>query len=189
MKVIIFIILTSYTICDNLRLLEDQSLNPIYQNFFELSTKTQCNTNNNCPPPNFCKSNSICRCQTGFAHFPSDSQLVCSYKMKKQVVAFLLQFFLFHGAGQFYVGNTKYAVPQLLLCLLCCCLPCISACMGMGMNFKNKDNPDQRSGLTVFLLGIYCLTTCTVFAWWLADIIIFGMNNFTDSNGIPLDSW
>jgi hypothetical protein len=33
------------------------------------------------------------------------------------------------------------------------------------------------------------LFCCIFSAWWLADVIIFGMNKYNDSNGIPLRSW
>ena len=190
MKGYLFVILTTLTFCDNLRLLEDQSQNPDFINFFQIQM-AQCNTST-CPLPNTCLTNKICKCQPGFANYSTDpnSTIICSYKMKKQLTAFLLQFLVCNGAGHFYVGNIKYAVPQLLLSLLLCCFPCISACLGMGFNLKSKsENAEPRSGMALVLLALYCITACVLLAWWLADAIIFGMNKYTDSNGIPLESW
>lgn len=177
---------------------------PIYDKFFNVRN-INC-TNFNCPPINACLSEkagappTICKCQPGYVDFvvyskdingqsvnatvPASASQYCGYEQKKQLTAFLLQFFVFCGAGQFYVGNIKYAVPQLLLCLSPCLICCLQLCFGI-----KRGDAQGGSGPALVIMILNCLFSLTVCAWWLADVIIFGMNNHLDSNGVPLKPW
>jgi hypothetical protein len=149
-------------------------------------------TNVNCPLPHACLDANTCRCANGFANYYdpiTDDQVqarlgpYCIYERKKQLTAFLLQFFVFCGAGQFYVGNIQYAVPQLIISLAPCIISCIQCIM--GIRIKGEDRP---CGHLVILI-INCLFSCALCGWWLADVIIFGMNKHLDGNGVPLNPW
>ncbi len=186
----IFANITCEEVEKGLRVLYDPTTDPVNDSLFFIRNIT-CSVST-CIPPNQCVDNSTCKCAVGTANFPSTyTGSYCLYKQKNQLTAFLLQFFIFNGAGQFYVGNINYAVPQLIICLLSCCLPCISFCLGMGLNFKSKDSTSEesRSTLGMILICLNCALGCCIFAWWLADAIIFGTNKYLDSNGVPLNSW
>jgi uncharacterized membrane protein AbrB (regulator of aidB expression) len=108
----------------------------------------------------------------------------CTYERKKQLTAFLLQFFIFSGAGQFYVGNLQYAIPQLIITFIPCFLSCLLCCC-----LRKDSSEGTRTCMGTFVCIITSLFSCTFFAWWLADVIIFGMNKYLDGNGIPLKDW
>jgi hypothetical protein len=179
-----------------LRYLEEEAYkDPIYDPFLfvrDISCKVT-----NCPSPNTCvMDNTVCKCLAGMADYQPDvskntpNAVFCTYERKKQLTAFLLQFFIF-CAGQFYVGNIQYAIPQLLLTILLCVLGAIKSVMKITF-FAQKDENDEpieRPCKHSIIIWTVELLTVTLFVWWLADIIIFGMNNYVDKHGIPLIPW
>lgn len=171
------------------RELEDFYTDPKYENLFY--KKNIICTSNNCPVPNACYDASTCRCADGYANYfePGDNTAntgpYCTYIRKKQLTAFLLQFFIFCGAGQFYVGNIQFAVPQLIISLAPCVISCIQLCAGI----RFKSDGDSRPCCHLVVVIINCIFACAFCGWWLADAIIFGMNKYTDGNGVPLEPW
>jgi len=169
-----------------LRELDAYTDNPTYQKYF-IANKIMCDSQINCLSPNICLDSQTCKCANGYAN-KLDSNLnpnapYCNYERKKQITAFLLQFFVFAGAGQFYIGNLQYAIPQLIITLVPCLLSCIICC------YMQKSPDGSRNCFAGFVITISCLFTCTIFSWWLADVVIFGMNNYLDGNGVPLIGW
>jgi hypothetical protein len=183
-----------FTLCDEsfLRSLYDPSTDPIYDQMYYIRN-IQCSSFTNCPAPNNCIDDTTCKCADGFVNLPppkdstitSDPIPYCQYKQKSQLTAFLLQFFILHGSGHFYVGNLQYAIPQLIICL-CPTLIYIVMCM-MGIKIRKTDGPRTLTNLILVLFT--CLFFFTMISWWLADVIIFGTNSYNDSNGIPLRAW
>jgi hypothetical protein len=147
-----------------------------------------CNPQTNCLAPNNCvENNSVCMCAAEYANFvipgtETTTPVYCSYERKKQLTAFLLQFFIW-CAGQFYMGNIQYAIPQLIMILFPCVICCASICLKIGMKNQTKTGGD------IFLIVIQCLISCASCAWWLADAIIFGTNGYVDKNGIYPQNW
>ena len=47
----------------------------------------------------------------------------------------------------------------------------------------------KDGGLAAVVLGGFCLTFCTIQVWWIVDCVLFGLNNISDENGVPLASW
>jgi TM2 domain-containing membrane protein YozV len=169
---------------------------PIYDTFLFVRNIT-C-TVSNCPTPNQCVQGAkVCRCGSGYANYVDNSTTiqvggVCLYERKKQLTAFLLQFFVFFvGAGQFYVGNIQYAVPQLILSILGIVLGIIKSVMKITFSAGEDEKGEEieRPCLHTIIWWSYELVGATVFYWWLADIITFGMNNYVDGKGIPLIAW
>jgi len=113
-----------------------------------------------------------CVCDNGYTTQDSNSQ--CGYKQKPQVGAFLLELFLGgFGAGYFYVGLIGLGVGQLILTVVGTCI--------IGSLAKTCENP---------ILGALAgLCSVAGFGWWLYAVIMFGLNNISDSNGINLKSW
>lgn len=148
--------------------------------------KTAKCTPTNCPMPNAsCLDDKTCKCWDGYANFTPagqpDSTFYCSYAQKKQLPAFLLEFFFPFGVGHFYSGRTTFGIIKLLICLL----PCI---VGLLVSFAilSKD-PQEGCGLITMIC--LCALGCTVAVWQLADVIQFGLNNYKDGNGIVLQRW
>eukprot|EP01084_Bolivina_argentea_P072643 131896_1 len=101
---------------------------------------------------------------------------------KEQLIAFLLSLFLgCVGGGRWYVGDYGIAIGKLLFLIIFCCIPW----------FVNKilcDGPNYGTGflLTLCLMAVFGLVIC---GWWMADVIMFGLNQITDQNGLILQPW
>jgi hypothetical protein len=163
---------------------DDYSRNP-----FLFAVVRKC-SNLICPEPNTCADTSTCKCAKGFAHFikPGIAQVnknLCTYQQKDQLTAFLLQFFVF-CAGQFYIGNLTSAIPQLAIISLLIAYVVLRLVTGLGNLSKQKEH---ISNWDYFFVSVSCLLSCAFGAWWLADVILFGMNKYKDSNGVLLQRW
>ena len=64
----------------------------------------------------------LCICDEHYATYPFNNDIVCNYERKKQLNAFLLEFFVTYGAGHFYTENYKYAIPKLLVFVSLYCI-------------------------------------------------------------------
>lgn len=131
-----------------------------------------------------CLSNGSCKCDDGYTTYPSDHNPGCNYKQKSMLIAFLLEFFIGYmtGAGRWYLGNTAYALAEVLVFWLgligaCCCGCVIGATSG-----------DEKSagGCTYF---VTLLASLTVFGLWLASWIMILTGQVHDSNGAPLQGF
>ena len=72
-----------------------------------------------------------CECNMGYTSFDitqlkSSNNILCCYKQKGQLTAFLLEMFLGFGIGHFYIGNYYFGalklVVQVFLCILFWCV-------------------------------------------------------------------
>jgi len=121
----------------------------------------------------------VCQCDNDYA---SEEGLAtqCTYKRKSQLAALLLHIFLGQfGAGEFYIGHIGYGTGQLILGLIGFILPCCVTCA-----FKVS-----VTGQLGFMTCIICLVLCASLAtlgWWIADIVLFAMNQNLDVNGFAL---
>ena len=163
---------------------------------YELASNINCNAYN-CQYPNACTpDNKTCKCSFESAEYelyhpntdtktPSQgSQNIeyCKYKRKKQIVYFLLEFFLNIGAGHLYAGNYLIGGVKLGLVFLPCFILCVLLCIGVVAT----DNIKEIAGVGA-CLGI--LVACSVSIWWLVDAILIGIRKYKDGNGVPLQSW
>jgi hypothetical protein len=146
-----------------------------------------CNYNT-CPLPNVCTDATTCICATGYADVPTltqDPTMACIYVQKKQLVAFLLEFFVANGIGHFYAGRILFGVLKLLVFLgpiiigimMCCC----------GLALKPSENTSSCMGLCLMIFS--CTFCCGALVWQLVDLIMFGMNKYRDGNNVPLQHW
>lgn len=137
------------------------------------NTKTSC-TQMNCFYPNVCISNFVCKCGNENANYFKDSissenpPYYCAYGRKKQLVAFLLEFFL-PSFGHLYAGQYAIGVLKLLL-------PCVFVVLLYVIQ-------------NTLVKGIAGAGLCGMSIWWLVDIILYGLNKYSDQNGVRLASW
>lgn len=108
----------------------------------------------------------------------------CIDNRQSQLTAFLLAFFLtWVGAANFYIGQLALAIPQLLIGIVVLVMGCVQRV------FRALTKDKDQVGLKVVACscGIFlALLSGIQFAWWLADVIIFGINSRPDGNGCPL---
>ena len=144
-----------------------------------------CDTSNACGH-GFCDTTTqLCKCDSGWVDDRSGTS--CSYEQKKQLTAFLLEFFLgATGAGQFYVGNNNLAIGQLWGLLFGGLITTLlGASMGLPMDSSVRIHQSISSAFIA--LGLSALLADVV--WWIIDTIRFGMNKIEDKNGYPLKPW
>jgi len=155
----------------------------------------------NClPTRGVCTDNKTCYCLSGFVNFETNSnnlglekvsnyqfqnqniinESYCNYPQKKQLFAFILEFIFPFGVGHFYSLRTSYALIKMTVVII---LPCLFMCLALCCLVKN--NPE---GGVLGFVGI-CLIAIVYSLWLLYDLINFGINNFLDGNGVPLQSW
>merc|ERR1712129_656121 len=109
-----------------------------------------------------------------------------------QVSAFCMSFFLgMFGGGRLYVGDTSAGIVKLLLCLLVCCYPCIMtlSCGKKSGNRRVIAMKDLKSAGGIFMSIIGCVAFFALLIWIIVDIVLFGMNEIPDSDGLPLQPW
>jgi len=148
---------------------------PIGYDFYSAKVNG-CNQNNCFPLNGACLETNLCKCARGHANYPPDTPQNCSYIQKKQLTAFLLEFFLNFGVGHFYRGVWWLGLIKILLILVLPIVLCVT--------FKSCEVL-KPSAMIAFLILIPLL----MFIWWLVDAILFGINSYKDVNGVPLESW
>jgi len=145
-----------------------------FYTYANLSEK--CNTSN-CPAPNSCASDHICRCSEDRANFDENAfgeydrnipQVYCNYTRKKQLIAFILEF-CFISVGHFYIGS--YVLGFLKLFSL------ISAIF-IATRFEEK----WSKILSTIIFSLLCI-------WWAIDSALFAVNFYPDSNKVLLMEW
>ena len=156
-------------------------------NIFLAARNIVCNANNCFFPYGVCtENNTVCQCLDGYANFKvanSNINYYCSYQQKRQVIGFLLEFFVSLGVGHFYAGRVLFGVFKLLIMLGPIVLSLLMCCSAV---FKNNDT-SSCVGLALMIGS--CLFVCTGLVWQLVDIIMFGINSYKDGNGVPLQHW
>ena len=135
-----------------------------------LNRTVECFRYNN--ETNFCDKLSC------YKYFSSDGE--CREGLKSRTTALLLSIFLINfGAANFYIERYELAVPQIILGLVLCFFQfgsCAVACT----------KEDETSTPCIVCCSFNSLFSLLFLAWWLADLIIFAMNNRDDGDGCPL---
>jgi hypothetical protein len=100
----------------------------------------------------------------------------------QRLTALLLSIFLINfGAANFYIEQYALAIPQLIIGLIACVFQfgsCAERCI--------SDEDSKATKMCVFCCGFNTLFSCLLFAWWLADLVIFALNWRLDGRGCPL---
>ena len=172
------------------------------ENCSEYNNVGVCDNNGTCEYNNVgvCVNNGTCECNstipegcfevdnssnlcvlTRCAVFRNDSKY-CQIGTKSRTTALLLSIFLINfGAANFYIERYAFAVPQILLGLLVCVFQfgaCGAAC--------SRSDHDETSIPCIVCCSCNAFLSFTIFAWWLADLVIFALNDRSDGNGCPL---
>lgn len=156
--------------------LQIDSEHPITR-FQTMNANTLCTLDSECGDYGRCHNNK-CKCDSGY--YTQNSNNPCGYKQKKQLTAFLLQFFIgYLGAGHFYVGEIGLGVGEILLCIVPAIFICCIFCAASG----------EKPCIVIFLGIVMILAEIGTLAWWIYNTVQFGENKFNDSNGVPLQEW
>ena len=98
--------------------------------------------------------------------------------------ALVAGFFGFVGAANFYIARYEYAVPQLVLFLFLSAL--ISFIRIILRHHPTAMDDNRFAGCFVVTVVVTCFVGLIVFAWWVADIVIFATNKRRDGDNCPL---
>lgn len=161
-------------ISTEITLKEDQSFTPFFNNTI---VQGVCSSYNCMEPNGQCIDEYSCECQPGYSDinkfYTNEKIQRCSYKLKKQFIAFLLEFFLIIGIGHFYSSRYLYgalkAAAFIFVILFDFCL-----------RAKQKQPRTRVISIVVYVLYFLLLI------WHTFDIVMFGINKFRDGNDLPL---
>lgn len=142
-----------------------------------------CNRNNCNLPYGSCTDDNTCTCTNDYANYNSSKNFYCQYRRKKQLTSFMLEFFLSMGIGHLYCGKIVEGIIKLIIMI-------IPAVIGLILCFCNTMiSKDTSTCVGLITMIVFCTFLCTGLAWQLADVILFGLNKYTDGNGVSLAHW
>lgn len=109
-----------------------------------------------------------------------NSTEICRVGNYSRTTALCLSIFLINfGAANFYIRQFAYAIPQIVLGLLICVVQFTSCGAAAARD-------DKTSPACIICCSINSVLSLTLFAWWIADLVIFALNSRLDGNGCPL---
>ncbi len=108
----------------------------------------------------------------------------CDDDRRSQKIAFLLSVFLScTGAANFYIERLELAIPQLLLLVVLFVCALVAKIL-----HQFADREKLWLTVTAWVSAIVAiLAAFTMLAWWIADMVIFLMNDRDDGDDCPLD--
>jgi len=109
--------------------------------------------------------------------------IFCSYRRKKQIITFMLEFFLFFGIGHIYAGNFIIGGSKLIYFLIII----IVKLRTKNENKEVNDDDDECSKKKINWVHLIILMLAVI--WYLVDIIFLALSRYSDGNGVPMLSW
>ena len=142
-----------------------------------------CKTLEECGDCRFgdCIDNQICECKDKYSTYPHDSDIKCSYKKKKQWIAFLLEAIPSYGVGHLYLKIYGFGIAKLIIWLITSSLIILMRYYTIQREWK--DEIALKFGL------LSCIFTSTSIIWYITDLVLLGLNRYTDGNNIDLEPW
>lgn len=125
--------------------------------------------------------NYICECKEEFTTYPADNEVMCNYKKKSQLKAFLLEFFLTYGSAHFYTKNYKYAIPKFIVFFL---LYYIFIALRIVTKAKEEN---KKANFLISISAAVCFMG--MISWQIYDLIKIGRGKYEDGNGVELKGW
>ena len=91
------------------------------------------------------------------------------------------------GAANFYIGRYEFAIPQLVVFCIVLVLPCIICVLYCCTGCECGDVARVCGLLINFVLALILLIINLCLAsWWIADLVIFSLNDRLDGDGCEL---
>ena len=102
-------------------------------------------------------------------------------KKKKQWIAFLLEAIPSYGVGHLYLKNYGFGIAKLIIWLITSSLIILMRYYTIQREWK--DEIALKFGL------LSCIFTSTSIIWYITDLVLLGLNRYTDGNNIDLEPW
>lgn len=140
-----------------------------------------CSIKNCNSPYGSCLNNTICLCNSDYGHLPnSQSENSCSNKLKQQSVFFIVEFFTCSGLGHIYAQRLLFGLLKFSF---------VSFTVFFHYMIKNLfDFKFYPKSQLIFKAFIYLLYSIVCF-FQLYDVIMIGIGNYKDGNGLNLKRW
>jgi len=143
---------------------------------FQTERILECNNETCKPGQGSCTTDSKCVCETGFVDDPNlKINKYCSYKQKRQLIFFLIEFFAPFGIGHILNGRFIYGVIKCSVVLGLILLDLFSKCILLCGKDRGAKCPNY---ITFLYYGI-------IIFWQAFDITMIGFNKFREENNIP----
>ena len=123
-----------------------------------------------------CEDDNTCDCTLGYGQLPSDTTTLCNYKLKEQLLAFILETVFIFGVGHFYIGQVFFGLMKILAIALIVIMDCLFKSIWKSDKLKNQNCVNAISYVMYFGLVFFQLF----------DVVMFGLNKYKDGNGMPL---
>ena len=139
-----------------------------------------------------------CVCDEGYISLNDRDEVKCCYKQKLQLNAILYELFSF-GFGHLYIGNKilfyiKFSIECILIIIILICFCFSSFNNKNNSNYDTSNNKNNYSNeflttkeMILNSLGIICVNIIII--WQIIDLTLYGVNFYTDENGVPLKNW
>lgn len=138
----------------------------------------ECFTSNTASTPRY----GACVCNPDYGTHPDKfPDEMCTYKRKKQWIAFVLEAVVAFGAGHFYSENYRMAIPKLIFWIIGWVL-----FLTMRIISMRREKTDE---LALIYASLSLLFTTGMIIWYAVDVIMIGLNRYEDGNGVSLYSW
>ena len=161
---------------------EVKSVHDIYEQHLRYLIN-DCNNLMCSPPGGSCSKESKCICLQGYITIQSQNDhILCNYKQKKQLIAFILEMFGLIGFGYIYIGFYFRGLMKIFVFFL------IIVYGTKFIIFFLREKSDTQAAY-FFKLSISCSCICFPIFWHFYDLVNFAFNNYKDSNGYLLESW
>jgi hypothetical protein len=122
-----------------------------------------------------------CVCFEEFGTTENPNYYECNYQKKSQLKAFLLELILSNGAGHFYLENYFWATAKLLVWVIT-----YYSFIVLKITCKSAEDNKKISFLIAALAFFFCIG---MLSWQIIDLVFFGLNKYTDGNGVQLRGW
>jgi hypothetical protein len=135
----------------------------------------QCDLDTCNPTMGVCSIQNECICEKGFVDDPNVSvNKYCSYKQKRQLLFFLIEFFAPFGLGHILNGRLFYGIIKCSIIVGIVLLDILSRCIIMCGSERGAKCPNYFSFFYYLMLVI----------WHAYDITMIGFNKFKEENNI-----
>lgn len=153
-------------------------------NSYKYVENINCNKTTCGIPYGACLTKNVCKCTNYYANKISHSDIhFCSYKRKSQFSAFLLELVFSFGVGHFYLERYNYALLKFTLEILLLINYLVMRIIKIEIKLQISPCVSLFFSLILTLLGF------VVFTFHFYDVVMLGMNKYTDGQGISLVSW
>ena len=130
-------------------------------------------------------NNTVCQCNEGYiTEETNKSNMKCTYKQKSQLAAFLFELFLPFGVGHLYVGRYLFGITKMIIVT-----SPLTICLFTFLGILVSDKFLNGGNSSLVCIGVVFLFSIVGLVWWVADLVLFGTNNYSDGNNVPLNPW